>query len=149
MLEDRATAVTFPQTGGCHCGTLRYTVTQKPLAVYACHCTDCQSLSGSAFGIGVIVPAPAFTLTGSPRLVQRVLGSGKIGNRWICPDCGVWICGGSRLDIVSPGEMRVVRGGTLDDTSWLMPTTHYWTRSAQPWIVFPEDGVTIYETQPG
>jgi hypothetical protein len=148
----------FLQTGGCHCHALRYTITQPPLGVYVCHCTDCQSLSGAAFAIGVVIPAAAFaigvvipaaafTLAGSPRLVPRVLGSGIISNRWICPECGVWICGGSKLDVVAPGEKRVVRGGTLDDTSWLKPTTHYWTRSAQPWIVFPE-GVTIHETQP-
>jgi hypothetical protein len=147
MSEERMTTETFLQTGGCHCRALHYAITQPPLGVYACHCTDCQSLSGSAFGIGVVVPAPAFSLTGSPRRVQRVLGSGRIGNRWICPDCGVWICGGSSLDITDPNEKRVVRGGTLDDTSWLKPTTHFWTRSAQPWIVFP-DGVAIHETQP-
>jgi hypothetical protein len=120
----------FLQTGGCHCRALRYAISQPPLGVYVCHCTDCQS----------------FTFTGSPRLVRRVLGSGTISTRWICPECGVWICGGSKLDAVAP-EKRVVRGGTLDDTSWLKPTTHYWTRSAQPWIIFPQ-GVTIYETQP-
>ena len=141
------TAAAFLRTGGCHCRGLRYTITQPPLGVYACHCTDCQSLTGSAFGIGVVISAEAFSLTGTPRRVQRVLGSGGIGYRWICPDCGVWICGGSRLDVVAPDEKRVVRGGTLDDTSWLKPTAHYWTRSAQPWIIFP-DGTTIHETQP-
>ena len=112
--------------------------------MYACHCTDCQSLSGGAFGIGVVVPDAAFTLEGTPRLVQRVLGSGAIGTRWICPECGVWICGNARPD---PGGKRVLRGGTFDDTSWLRPTAHFWTRSAQPWVVFPE-GATIYPTAP-
>jgi hypothetical protein len=70
-----------------------------------------------------------------------------VSNRWICPECGVWICGGSKLDALAPGEKRVVRAGTFDDTSWIKPTTHYWTRSAQPWIVFPE-GVKTYQTQP-
>ena len=137
----------FLQAGGCHCRALRYTITQPPLAAYVCHCTDCQSLSGAAFAMGVVVPAAAFALVGSPRLVPRVLGSGIISNRWICPECGVWICGGSKLDALAPGEKRVVRAGTFDDTSWIKPTTHYWTRSAQPWIVFPE-GVKTYETQP-
>jgi hypothetical protein len=112
-----------------------------------CHCTDCQSLSGAAFTIGVVIPAGALILTGSPRLVQRILGSGAITHRWICPECGVWICGGSKLDVVAPGEKRVVRGGTFDDTSLIEPTTHYWTRSAQSWIIFPE-GVTLHATQP-
>jgi hypothetical protein len=43
--------------------------------------------------------------------------------------------------------IRVVRGGTLDDTSWLKPTTHFWTRRKQPWVVLPE-GAAMHETQP-
>ena len=31
-----------------------------------------------------------------------------------------------------------VRAGTLDDTSWLHPMTHFSTRSVQPWVVLPE-----------
>jgi hypothetical protein len=137
----------FLLTGGCHCRALRYAVTQVPLGAYVCHCTDCQSLSGAAFAIGVVVQAAAFSLTGSPRLVRRILGSGLITGRWICPDCGVWICGGSKLDALTPDEKRVVRGGTFDVTSWIRPTSHYWARSAQPWVVFPEEA-TIHATQP-
>jgi hypothetical protein len=42
---------------------------------------------------------------------------------------------------------RNIKPGTLDDSSWLIPTTHFWTRSAQKWVVIPE-GATRYETQP-
>lgn len=44
-------------------------------------------------------------------------------------------------------NLAVVRAGTLDDTSWLRPVAHIWTRSAQPWIVIPQ-GVPTYATQP-
>jgi hypothetical protein len=37
--------------------------------------------------------------------------------------------------------------GSLDDTSWLRPTAHLWTRSKQPWITLP-DGDRQFETQP-
>jgi hypothetical protein len=47
----------------------------------------------------------------------------------------------------SRGTIRNVRGGTLDDTSWLRPTVHLWTRRKQPWIAIPE-GDQIFETQP-
>lgn len=40
--------------------------------------------------------------------------------------------------------VRAVLGGTLDDTSWLRPTIHVWTRSAQPWVILPE-GSTVFE----
>ena len=97
--------------------------------------------------MGVVVPAAAFTFTGIPRLVRRVLGSGTISHRWVCPECGVWVCGGSKLEAPASTEMRVVRAGTFDDTSWIKPAMHFWTRSAQPWVILPEDA-TIYETQP-
>jgi hypothetical protein len=40
-----------------------------------------------------------------------------------------------------------VRAGTLDDTSWLRPTKHFWVRSKQPWIMLPE-GDQAFATQP-
>lgn len=137
----------FYQTGGCHCRSLRYAITEPPLRTYICHCMDCQSLSGSAFGIGVVVRAASFTLDGTPRIVQRILGSGKVGNRLTCPECGVWICGDAKIHPETGVEQRIVRGGTLDDTKWLQPTAHFWTRSAQPWFLLPQ-GATIYETNP-
>jgi hypothetical protein len=68
--------------------------------------------------------------------------------RFLCPDCGCGIFGpphpgGTREDVV----MRRVRAGTLDDTSWLRPTMHFWARSKQSWITLPE-GDQIFETQP-
>ena len=89
-----------------------------------------------------------FTITGTPRLVARTLGSGGIGNRWTCPDCGVWICGDAKLDRLTGIERRIVRGGTFDDRSWIKPNAHIWTRSAQPWVVIPKD-VPSYLTNPG
>jgi hypothetical protein len=40
-----------------------------------------------------------------------------------------------------------VKPGTLDDTSWLHPIGHIWTRSAQPWVPIPQDSV-IFESHP-
>ena len=45
------------------------------------------------------------------------------------------------------GRRIRVRAGTLDDTSWLRPARHIWTRSKQPWITFAE-GDQIFEAQP-
>jgi hypothetical protein len=45
-------------------------------------------------------------------------------------------------------DYAVMRPGILDDRSWVRPIAHIWTRSAQPWFVFPE-GVRTYEKQVG
>ena len=133
----------LPQTGGCQCGSIRYEITEAPQLVYTCHCTDCQSITSSAFSIGVTLPANAFNLTqGTPQAVQRAADSGRVTTWWICGKCGAWVFAGP-----NPASTRNIRGGTLDDTSWLHPTVHFWARNKQPWIVLPE-GAQIFETQP-
>ena len=42
----------LPQTGGCLCRKIRYTIIEKPRLVYTCHCTDCQHITSSAFSVG-------------------------------------------------------------------------------------------------
>src|SRR5439155_7686682 len=39
--------------GGCACGAVRYRLTAEPLIVHACHCRDCQRLSGGAFALNI------------------------------------------------------------------------------------------------
>jgi hypothetical protein len=140
--------VKLPLTGGCQCGALRYEVSAAPLATYTCHCTECQRTTGSAFSLAIVVPDGAFRLMkGEPRLVQRTADSGRTVTRWTCPECGGWITSSSQPS-ETPGEMiRRVRAGTLDNTSWLRPTAHFWTRSRQPWVTLPA-GDEIFETQP-
>ena len=41
--------------GSCECKSIRYQYSGDPLTCYACHCTDCQTSSGSAFGLSRIV----------------------------------------------------------------------------------------------
>jgi hypothetical protein len=125
--------------GGCHCGTLRYALMKPPLRTVVCHCTDCQRISGSAFGISVVCLADAVSISGRAKFVSRILGSGGAGNRWTCPDCGVWICGDAKEDLTTKLVRRTIRGGTLDDRSWLKPDAHIWARSAQPWVTLPNN----------
>lgn len=132
----------LPQTGGCQCGKIRYEITQEPQSVYTCHCTACQRLTSSAFSMGLVLAEPAFRLSGvEPKPLQRTADSGRVNTRLVCPECGSWICGLPRDGVVR------VRAGSLDDTSWLRPTRHIWTRSKQPWITFAT-GDEIFEAQP-
>lgn len=138
----------LPLTGGCLCGGLRYELAAEPLLAYVCHCTDCQHLTSSAFSVAVTVPDSAFRLTkGEPRLLQKTAASGRVIARWICPDCACWVTSDPQPGTEAGELIRRVRGGTLDDTSWLRPTAHFWTRSKQNWVILPE-GDEIFATQP-
>ena len=133
----------LPQTGGCLCGKIRYEISEAPRLVYTCHCTECQRVTSSAFSIALAVAG--FRLTGDePQPLESVADSGRVKIRWVCPVCGCWL-----FSTGKPGDgLHRVRAGTLDDTSWLRPTMHFWTRSKQPWITLPGDDQT-FETQPG
>src|SRR3984893_16143181 len=112
----------LPQTGGCQCGAIRYEITEEPQLVYACHCTDCQRLTSSAFSMAIVVNDGAFRLKGiEPRAIQPTADSGGVVIRWVCPECGSWVCGASSSD---DGLLRV-RAGTLDDTSWAAPDSAF------------------------
>jgi hypothetical protein len=43
--------------GGCHCGSIKFEAEIDPADVGVCHCTDCQSLSGTAFTTYVFASA--------------------------------------------------------------------------------------------
>ncbi len=85
----------LPQTGGCQCGELRYEITQAPQLVCTCHCADCQCMTSSAFSMALVLRVGTFRLVrGEPKAVQRIADSGRVTTRWVCPECGSWICGG-------------------------------------------------------
>jgi Glutathione-dependent formaldehyde-activating enzyme len=60
-----------------------------------------------------------------------------------CPDCGVRLI--HRRDAY--GTEASLKAGSLDDTSWLVPAGHIWTRSKQKWVTIPRDSLA-YEAQP-
>ena len=129
--------------GGCVCGAARYELSGEPITTYCCHCTRCQSRSGSAFGISMIVSEDSLnSLEGE--LTEHVLA---VEDRQYpfqrCAECGtpLWATAPHL-----PG-VAVLFPGTLDDSGWVKPKAHIWTQSAQKWVRFDEHDVT-FETQP-
>jgi hypothetical protein len=128
--------MTAPYTGGCQCGSVRYVVTTEPIGLLACHCKECQRQSGSAFGMSMPVRKDSLTLTGLTRQLTRIADSGNEVTGVFCPECGVRIYHALK----SAQDVVALKPGTLDDTSWLRPTSFIWMKSAQGWVAAP-DGV--------
>jgi hypothetical protein len=132
--------VKLPVVGSCQCGGLRYAISEPPLMVYNCHCTNCQKIGGGAFSTPVTVRESSFAFTkGEPRTYEWTSDAGNRRFGWFCGDCGCRIAHGQ---IPTVGILSV-RGGTLDDTSWIEPVGDIWTRSAQPWIGQPTERIRI------
>jgi hypothetical protein len=118
-------------TGGCQCGAIRYEITSFPLLLYTCNCTDCQRQTGSAFALNMPVKFKDFRiLQGEPNGWHHTSPNGTAVISRFCGHCGTRLFGerDGRPETIS------LRAGTLDDTSWLVPVAHFFTRSAQPWV---------------
>ena len=118
--------------GRCHCGQIAYEGEVDPGKVVICHCTDCQTLSGSAFR--TVVPTNEGTfklLTGEPKVYVKTGESGNKRVQTFCPDCGTPIYSGP----VGEGPKVVgLRVGTIRQRDQLIPSDQYWFRSAQAWL---------------
>jgi hypothetical protein len=128
--------------GGCACRTIRYRLTASPLIVHACHCRDCQRLTGGPFVINIWIEAK-FVEAGAaaPKPFRLAGGSGKHHHDvFFCQACGTTLW--SRYHIV-PGDCLFVRAGTLDTPEAVRPDVHIYTRSKLPWLALP-DGVPAF-----
>jgi hypothetical protein len=122
--------------GGCACGHVRYRLLSPPMFVHCCHCTSCQTETGSAFVINALIePDRVELIEGSPESVLTPSESGKGQAIWRCPECRIalWSNYGGAGDLV-----RFVRVGTLDEPARLPPDIHIFTRSKLPWVGLPE-----------
>lgn len=130
-------------SGSCECNSVRYQFSGEPLTCYACHCTDCQTASGSAFGLSMIVNDKDVKITEGEADTTTLDLNGIEVQKLSCAQCGTAF-------LFSADEypgIAALKPGTFDDTSWFTPIAHLWVRSAQPWIRFAETDKT-YEKQP-
>ena len=117
--------------GRCHCGAITFEAEVDPAAVMICHCTDCQTLSGTAFR--TVVPTEAGTfqlLSGALKTYIKVAESGSRRAQTFCPECGTPIYSGAADGSTSVVNIRV---GTIRQRDTLPPKAQYWCRSAQGW----------------
>jgi hypothetical protein len=117
----------LPLVGRCQCKGVVYKTTSAPLAVYACHCTECQRQSGSAFSLSLLAERGAVVVEeGKPAVWERQHESGRVIDCLICATCGTRLFHEPRANT----KVTIVKAGNLDDRSWLFPVGHIWTRSA-------------------
>jgi hypothetical protein len=127
------TRVTLPLLGGCVCGAVRYGLNAAPVLVHVCHCHDCQSISGSAYSLTVMVPASALTFTGPVETFTRTTARGREVRHTACAHCRAGL---TSNDVARP-DFTGLRAGTLDDAGWAVPIAQTFVRSAIPWAVIP------------
>jgi len=118
--------------GQCHCGFVTYEADIDPERVSICHCTDCQTLTGSPYRVTVICAGEAIRLTGKlPKIYGKAGDNGRIRFQHFCPQCG--------SPLFTSGEDGGledwgIRWGSIRQRRQLQPRRQIWCRSAAPWI---------------
>jgi hypothetical protein len=133
------------ESGGCLCGAVRYDFDPSSVVNAShCHCRDCQHSTGSGFTTFVAVRDRSFKLASGELRSFSVTGdSGGTLTRSFCPECGSPIV--STTSIVP--SLVFVKDGSLDDPSWVDPSSAYWGSSAEPWAP-PDTGIPVHDRNP-
>jgi hypothetical protein len=118
--------------GACLCGQVRFHLMTDPIVTHACHCTQCQRVTGSAFAVNLMIEADRVTVEAG-EITRTEDGQAA------CPRCGTRLWGyhpmfGERAAFVKAG---VLAGGRT-------PDVHCFTSTKQPWLPLPE-GAPAYE----
>ena len=128
--------------GGCSCGAIRYKLTNTPMIVHACHCRNCQRITGGPFVINIWIEKKFVEPSGAPpKSITLKGGTGRDHEAFFCDTCGTYVW--SRYSIVPTGESLFVRAGTLDNPDAVKPDVHIFTRSKLPWLKLPENALAF------
>ena len=130
-------------SGSCLCGAVHYRSSAQPALTAFCHCRSCQKAGGGGYSVNVAVPAASLHVQGTPQTYRTLGTSGLAVERRFCSACGSPLF----TDAKAFDGLTFVKGGSLDDASWIEPSLHIWCDSAQPWDRLPE-GATCVPNNP-
>lgn len=116
-------------TGGCACGSVRYSIEAEPTFSFHCQCRQCQHATGTGHASLFIVPKSAVSVTGDLTFYAQSADDGATVNRGFCPRCGSPILGNSS----GHPEVVLVTAASLDDPSRFKPQKLVFSDTGQGW----------------
>lgn len=131
--------------GRCQCGQARYRISGETVALFVCHCTECQRQSASAFGMALwLRNFSKELLAGELEAWVRTTPRGRQLVGEFCPRCG------TRLfhQMTDQPDTMSIKPGTLDTPLAFEPVAHIWTSSAQAWAQWPPSTLSYPENPP-
>lgn len=135
--------MTVELSGGCLCGAITYTCTEKPSLAAHCACVDCRKSSGTSHCTHVPVSETSVELKGEPASYSHPADSGNIVTRSFCGSCG---CPVFSINSAMPG-MLFLRASGLDDLNAIEPTMYVYKSRAPGWAAIGE-GLVTFEGMP-
>jgi hypothetical protein len=129
-------------TGRCLCGAVTYRISAEPVVTRVCWCRACQHIAANGT-VNVLVPTTVLESSGQLSEYLSIADSGNEMRRRFCPRCGAHLFANSS----ARPQFTVVRAGTLDDPSAVLPTVNIWAGSAPDWACL-DSNLQRVEQQP-
>ena len=114
-------------SGGCFCGTVRYTVADEFEYALNCHCSNCRRTTGSAFK--PFAGIPRHKLSRGEGDDDLLIYGDEAGHDAHCRRCGSLL-----YSVVREGAYVHVAMGALRDDPSIRPTAHIFVGSKAPWF---------------
>jgi hypothetical protein len=127
-------------SGSCHCGAVRFEVTEDFSAVRICHCTTCKKLSGGAGTTNGRARTDTIRVIAGEDLI-RTYQPDEGSSKSFCSQCGSNLFGGGWPE----SESSSVRISAIDSPFDRKPEAHTYVRSVAPWENFPDDGLERFD----
>ena len=128
--SDTPVSTSYPQTGHCQCGKIRYRLLGAPRWSGYCHCESCRRATGAT---GVVYGGFAAEMVEISGAVATYASSPGV-SRAFCPTCGTPIYyHGSRW----PDEIHILIG-SMDNPAACPPAHHYHVNEQIPWAKFAD-----------
>jgi hypothetical protein len=121
------------RTASCVCGDLKVDLVGEPVAVFTCHCQQCQRRSGSAFGLSAYFGKEQASINGTTTSFRRPTDSGRTIEFHFCPKCGstvLWYAD------AFPEHVGIA-AGSFADPEFIPPTFAGWTAHKHTCVEFP------------
>lgn len=119
------------QTGGCHCGQIKYQFTAPLKDIAHCHCSICRRTTGGIVTTWITIPLKAFQwLKDTPAKYQ----SSASCSRYFCQNCGAHL---ALFTTQSPNTIDVTIA-TLDHPELAPADKHIWVKNQLPWLHLDE-----------
>jgi len=118
------------KTGGCLCGAVNYNFNESSvISAHHCHCKDCQKSTGSGKATIVMIPENALQMKGEIKIYTVTGTDGSHVTRGFCESCGSPLI--SYIEEMQ--GIRLIKAGSLDDSSWLKIDSNFWSSTAREW----------------
>ena len=132
------------ETGGCLCGNIKYKFNREDVVSAGhCHCKDCQKITGSGKATVVFIPTKSLEINNNYKVYSVIGHDGTNVHRGFCPNCGSPVIS----YVTEQPDLRFIKAGSLDDSSWIKIESSFWSISANKWDPVNEN-IPCFEQNP-